>query len=81
MSDNPNLRDGRDGAWISSQPHEQAYAATDWLLMKGVSPTPQNVQIVIDTIRRFPAHLKSQGRIPRQSLYDFLSRELIVTRR
>lgn len=79
MSDNLKFRDGRDRAWVSSQPHEQAYAARDWLLANNVRVTPHNISFVMDMIQTFPSHLKSQGRIPRDALIRHLNEVIVVT--
>lgn len=74
MLDNPNLRDGRDRAWVSHQPHELRTAAIDWLFRAGRSPTQERILKAMGYIRLFPDSLKSQGRIPRQTLYEWLGR-------
>lgn len=74
MLDNPNLRDGRDRAWVSHQPHELQTAAIEWLGRVRLPPTQEHIRKVVSYISFFPPSLKSQGRIPRQMLYDWLTR-------
>lgn len=73
MSDNLNLTDGRDKAWVAlEQDYEVRYAAEQFLRLNGYKVDETGIAIVKKQILLFPDTKKSQGRVPRAGLMEWL---------